>query len=65
MHYTTTVTQKGQITIPKALRDQYGITMRSKVLMVADSNGILIEPTQDILALAGTLMPKEKKYTRF
>jgi AbrB family looped-hinge helix DNA binding protein len=35
-----TVTSKGQVTIPKALRDQFGITSGSKLDFVAGPDGI-------------------------
>ncbi len=61
LSFTTSVTQKGQITLPKKLREKYGIAVFSKVVIAADKSGILIEPTQDILSLAGTFIPKKSK----
>jgi len=77
LRFTTCVTQKGQITLPKKLRDRFGIAAWSKVIVAADAAGIRIEPTQDIVSLAGTFVPKipkpvmdardamENKYQRF
>lgn len=75
--YTASITQKGQLTLPKRLREKYGIAPLSKVLIAADGTGIRIEPTQDITHIAGTFVPEkmkpvmnareemEKAYTRF
>lgn len=58
---TTTITQKGQLTIPKKLREKFGIKTRDK-LFIKDAKGhIKIFPTQDILSMAGKLKPKKKK----
>lgn len=59
--YTASVTQKGQVTLPKRLREKYGIAPLSKVLIVADETNIRIEPTQDITHLAGTFVPEKMK----
>ncbi len=59
--FTTSVTQKGQVTLPKALRDRYGITPWSKVIVLGDDNGIQIKPTEDIIHLAGSLKPQKGK----
>lgn len=77
MQVLTTLTQKGQVTIPKTLRDKFKIGAYDKV-QVAEGNGFIkITPTTDILDLAGTFsLPKgksalgarrilEKTYKRF
>lgn len=61
MQNVTSVTQKGQITIPKNLRDKMGLTAYSKVYLTGDKNFIKIIPTYDILDLAGQFQPKNKK----
>jgi AbrB family looped-hinge helix DNA binding protein len=61
MQFTASVTQKGQVTLPKRLRERYGITPLSKVRIVADETSIRIKPTQDITDLAGTFIPKNAK----
>lgn len=40
-----TVTKKGQATIPKKLRDKYGI--KKKVLVMGTSEGVLLKPVPD------------------
>lgn len=61
MQNITSVTQKGQITIPKHLRDKMGLSAYSKVYLTADRDFIKIIPTHDILDLAGHFKPKKKK----
>lgn len=76
---TTTVTQKGQVTLPKTMRDMLNILPNSKVLVSMVKESIKIKPVgPDILDLAGTFkIPKgapgvlearefmEKNYSRF
>lgn len=61
MQVVTTVTQKGQITLPKLLRQAVGINKYDKVLVQADKNYLIVKPTKDILDLAGSLTPKINK----
>ena len=48
-----TVTQKGQVTIPVDFRNMLGIKPYSKVMLSVSKKAISIEPTLDILDLAG------------
>jgi len=61
MQQITTVTQKGQITIPKKLRDEFAIGKYSKVILEKSKNFIKITPAKDILDLAGSFIPKKVK----
>ena len=61
MQFITTVTQKGQVTIPKSIRTQIGISLNGRVLIKANNNVVEIKPTFDILDLAGTIIPKKMK----
>lgn len=61
MQFITTVTQKGQITLPKKVRDKLGIDIYSKVYLQIEDDKISIKPAEDILDLAGRLKPKIKK----
>lgn len=62
MQFTTTVTQKGQITLPKVLRDLLNISPYDQVVISLDKKAIKVESTQDILDLAGTVkLGKGKK----
>ena len=77
MTYQTAITQKGQVTIPKKLRDELGIRRNSKVLVWLEKGGkISMRPARTILDIAGSfrvVKPKnavslrkemEKRYTR-
>lgn len=60
MIYQSTITKKGQITIPKNLRDFLGLKPASKVSfeLQKDKKGIKIKKEPDILDLAGKFKPK-------
>jgi len=62
---TATVTSKGQITIPKAVRDELGITEGDRVAFrVLEDGSVVVEPeTVEILDLKGVLKPKRKGIT--
>jgi antitoxin PrlF len=59
---TATVTTKGQITIPKEVRDAMGIEAGDRVEFVAEENGVykVIAATKDVRHLKG-LVPKPAK----
>lgn len=61
MQVITTVTQKGQVTLPKQLRDLVGIDKYDKVIVEAGKNHIKIKPTFDLLDIAGTFNPRKNK----
>ena len=61
MDYITTVTQKGQITLPKMLRDSLGVKTYEKVRVIAGVGHIKIYPTQDILEITKRFTVKSKK----
>lgn len=49
------VTSKGQATIPKELRDEFGITTPGRVVMESTDDGILVEPVPSPEEVAGEL----------
>lgn len=57
MQVLTTVTQKGQITLPKNFRDSLKIKSYSRVIIENANSHIKIYPTEDIIDLAGSLIP--------
>lgn len=61
MPFIATVTQKGQITIPKGLREKLAVGKYSRVVLQAGKNFIKVFPTEDVLDFAGKYQPKEKK----
>lgn len=54
----TTVTQKGQITLPVALRKLLTIKPYDQVMIKMGNGVITVEPVKDILDFAGTVPPK-------
>jgi antitoxin PrlF len=59
---TATVTSKGQITIPKEVRDALGIESGDRVEFVAEEEGVykVVAATKDVRHLKG-LVPKPAK----
>ncbi len=55
MTYFTTITKKGQITIPKKLREALGFEQFLKVALEVqkDEKAIKVKPVPDIIDLAG------------
>jgi len=76
MQVMMTVTQKGQVTIPKKIREKFNINIYDKVNVANAQGFIKVTPAHDILDLAGKFsFPKgksvlkgrreiEKKYQR-
>jgi len=62
---TATVTSKGQITIPKAVREELGLIEGDRVAFrVLEDGSVVVEPeTVDLLDLKGALKPKRKGVT--
>lgn len=56
MQFSTTVTQKGQATIPAPIRKKLGIKPNSKVVFeLNEKNEAVIKPIPDFLTLRGSL----------
>lgn len=58
---SATVTQKGQITIPLALRKKFGLKSYGRARLEPGDDFIKIYSQEDILDIAGTFIPKKKK----
>ena len=52
MHVVTTVTQKGQVTIPKAFREKVGIGAYQKVRVEVQEKFVKITPQSTLLQIA-------------
>jgi AbrB family looped-hinge helix DNA binding protein len=50
---TVTVSEKGQITLPAALRKKLRLRPRSQVDLIETDGGVMIKPVRDIMDLAG------------
>jgi antitoxin PrlF len=61
----TTLTSKGQVTIPKEIRDALGLAPGDRILFRVKENGeVVVEVADvDLLALAGSLRPRRKGVT--
>lgn len=61
MKYSTTITKKGQMTIPKAVRENLDILIPSRVTLDVDkeSKTVKIIPQKDILDMAGRFKVKK------
>lgn len=56
MQYTTTITQKGQATIPAAIRKSLGIKPKSKIVFeLKDNLEASIKPVGDFFTLQGSV----------
>ena len=58
MIYTTTLTQKGQVTIPIEIRKYLGLKPYEKVEFKKNNNQITIKKSKDFLSLRGSIKTK-------
>src|ERR1700730_4251433 len=62
MEAAARVTSKGQVTVPKAVRDALGIKEGDEVIFRVEGNRAVLARTPDFLALAGTIrVPAAKR----
>jgi AbrB family looped-hinge helix DNA binding protein len=57
MAHTATVSSKGQITLPMAIRKKLGIEPGSKISFESDGKQLIIKPEKPISAYYGILKP--------
>lgn len=62
---TSTVTSKGQITIPKALREALGLASGDRVAFRLRRDGVveMVPETVDLLSLRGSVRPEVRGVT--
>lgn len=61
MIYASTITQKGQVTIPVQIREQLQIQPKDKLIFRIKEKKMLVEPIKtDFMSLAGSLQHKNK-----
>ncbi len=58
MIYRTNITQKGQLTIPKSIRDELQLKPNIQVIISYENQVLKIRPSQTILNIADTLKPQ-------
>ncbi len=62
MDVTARVTSKGQVTLPKAVRDALGISQGDAVLFRVEGDHAVLARTPEFLGLAGTIkVPAAKR----
>ena len=62
MDVAARVTSKGQVTVPKAVRDALGIEVGDEVIFRVQGNRAVMARTADFLALAGSIaVPATKR----
>jgi AbrB family looped-hinge helix DNA binding protein len=62
MDVAAKVTSKGQVTLPKSVRDALGIEQGDNVIFRVEGNRAVLARTPDFLTLAGTLrVPAAKR----
>ena len=54
------ITQQGQVTIPKAIRESLKIGKNAKAIVVEKNSTIIVEPIDDIFTLKGSIKPKRR-----
>lgn len=50
---TAKVGKKGQVVIPKPLRDRFGLQPGVEVIFVADADGVRVQPARSLRDLGG------------
>ncbi len=55
MEVAARITSKGQVTVPKAVRDALGIAEGDEVVFRVEGNRAVLARTADFLSLAGTI----------
>lgn len=61
MVYKTTITRKGQVTIPKPLRDRYRLGPSAKVIWEDSAEGIIARPSVDFVEVARRMRLEVKR----
>lgn len=66
MHARARLTSKGQITIPKSVRESLGLREGDEVIFRVEQARAVVAKTPDFLELAGTVpVPSDKRGTRW
>lgn len=61
VNYIVSITRQGQISIPAALRREYGLDNFRKAIVSSTKEGkFIIEPFPDLLSLKGVVKTKKK-----
>lgn len=60
MEQMVSITSQGQLTIPKRLRDLFGIRGAVKALVRREGDSIMVKPAGDFWSLGGSLRSRVK-----
>ena len=60
MDKVVTITRQGQLTIPRFLLRQFGITVSTKAIVRTEGNTIIVEPKNDFWSFKGALRSRVK-----
>ena len=55
MPYTAVITTKGQVTIPKPIRDLFGFLPSTQISFTEELEQVIIKPVVDFLSLKGSI----------
>lgn len=56
----STITQKGQVTIPADIRRELGLLPRQKVVIIKDADGAKVKSIPDFFSLFGSVKPMRR-----
>ncbi|MBI2641059.1 AbrB/MazE/SpoVT family DNA-binding domain-containing protein [Candidatus Roizmanbacteria bacterium] len=56
----STVTQKGQITVPADIREELGLLPRQKVVIIMQGDSVFIKPVANFYTLRGSVKSKRR-----
>ncbi len=58
--FESTITRKGQTTIPKPIRELLGLKPNDKIFYLVEDNKVILKPMRgDILELRGSVKPRK------
>ena len=60
MNLVSTVTSKGQVLIPKLIRDQFGLLANTRVFVDVAGDQIVLSPAPTVAQMAGFIKNKRK-----
>ncbi|OGC56074.1 MAG: hypothetical protein A3H50_00505 [Candidatus Levybacteria bacterium RIFCSPLOWO2_02_FULL_37_10] len=60
MIYSSSLTQKGQVTIPHEMRSHLGLKPSDKVVFIRNDKEVILRPAKDFLKLKGSIKSKIK-----
>lgn len=65
MNYSTTLTQKGQVTIPIQIRKSLNLQTGQKITFFTKNSDVFIKPARDFLSLEGSIKVSKSRKSNF